>query len=970
MKIKKLKLLFVLVIVCHTITTLSMPAYPGLIKMKQPDGTTISLYLKGDEKVHWMESEDGYSLMYDNNKTIVYAMPDENGGMAPSSVAVRDISLRSPSDQSFLKAIPPKLKYSADQVVMLKSIWKFMPESTGGSTPIRLRSSIGVAHAICALVDFPDKPFTKSISDFDMLMNQAGYKASGAVGSVHDYYYENSYGKLDLIITVVGIYRLPKNSDYYGANSSSGQDIPSRVQEFAMAAAQLTFTGLSNIADFDNDGDGYIDAFHIIYAGHGEEAGGGDNCIWAHEFQFPTQTYGTKKIKTYSCSPELRGGSGSSITFIGPVCHEMCHIFGSPDFYDTDYSGFDGTGQWDLMAGGSWNDNGASPAHINMYEKIQLGWVVPETLNQMQVVTGMLNSANNPVAYRYDTPTAGEYYILENRQKVGFDSYVPGTGLLIYHVSLTSSDISSNTVNDKHPQKMYPVCASATTNPTATPASYGNINSNGCPFPGSSNNKSFTDYTMPAAVAWNGANTNKPVTQIQEQSGVISFNFLKPDPDQTNNFQATVVNQSNVKLTWEKPAEDGVIGYNIYRDDQLQIQLTGQDNTSYTQYNVKSGNYNYCVSALYSDKESASVCKSVQILNSPIDNSYLSVKNLGVQSMDNNIELNWKSPFENSWSSIGGDFQKCFNPTSYNPFIAAVKFTSDDLLAFSGSKLTKVRFVMSNLQCKYSIQVWLTNAGSPNPTSNPITDQLVNNPTTPNDSFEVTLDTPVDLGTNKDLWIGIKYELSPMTSVAGVDQGPIVSNRNYLYYNNKWSAVPAINNLNWVIAGYFQYDNSPLSSQENSLLRATSATPTPQNYVVYRDNTKIGTTTQPQYIDTPPTSDYHVYCISVAYTDGKESEPVCIEASTDVITSLDPVNNMENEINIYPNPIQKGETLVINCDPNTVSTLSIYTVSGQLLQHEKITGPVSYKKMDFEPGIYILQIKNDSKAFMRKIIVK
>jgi len=953
MKTKKIKFLFLLAIVCHTITTFAVPAFPGLIKKAQPDGTEISLYLKGDERVHWMESEDGYTLMYNADKYIVYAEQDVEKNMIPSKSIYGKMS----APQSVRKGI----RYSDSQVRALTQI-----RTLTETPPRQAAQPIGSRKALCILMGFSDKDFTTDKSKFETLFNQVGLYNSTTHGSVRDYYLENSYGKLDLTVTIAGPYKAQNTCKYYA----------NHVQAFAREAALA--------ADSDVDYNyfavnGILESFHILFAGYGDEAIQNGEQIWSEEWQLASPlTLDGVRVSVFSCSPEFSGSSGSNITNIGVICHEMCHTLGAPDFYDVDYSGFDGTGQWDLMAEGSWNgqsntykEAGKCPAHINMYQKIQFGWVVPNTLNQMKAVTGMLNSANNPVAYRYDTPTSGEYYILENRQKVGFDSYVPGTGLLIYHVSVTNSDISSNTVNTKHPQKMYPVCASATTNPnpTGTPAAYGNINSSGCPFPGSSNNKSFTDYTTPAAVAWNGANTNKPVTQIQEQSGVISFNFLMPDPDQISNFQATVVNQSNVQLTWEKPAEDSVIGYNIYRDDQLVIKLTGRDNTSYTQYNVKSGNYNYCVSALYSDKESVSICKSVQITNSSINNTYLSVRNIKSKSINGkDIELSWESPYTDKWVSYAGDF-KDYLSLSYTQFVSAVKFTTDDLQNFVGSKVTKVRFPINDLQCKYTIQLWLTKAGSRNPTGTPFFEQAVTNPDASDNNFEVTLNTPIDITGDNDLWIGIKYEASPKVFV-GIDEGPMVSGCNFMFVNNQWSSVSSLNNFNWFISGYLQHESSPLNSQGNTWLRSTTATSIPQNYVIYRDNIKINTTTQPQYIDTPPPADYHIYCVSVAYSDGKESEPVCIEASTNIITSLDPVNNMENEISIYPNPIKKGETLVINCIPNTVSTLSVYTVSGQLLQYEKINGPVSYKKMDFEPGIYLLQIKNDSKTFICKIIVK
>ena len=701
-------LYFLILLIFQTITAVASPAYPDPVKMKQPDGAVISLYLKGDEKAHRMESEDGYSLLYDNNRTIVYAITNEKGDMIPSSVTARDIPLRSASDRAFLKGISKQLNYSSAQINTLRSIWKIAQNSLD-TVSSQWRATTGEVRAVCALIDFPDKPFVKTREEFNNLMNQAGYSASGAKGSVNDYYLENSYGKLNLVITVAGPYSVSKKWDYYGENDTDGNDRPERVQEFAREAAQLAFTDPTiHPADFDNDNNGFIDAFHIIYAGYGEESGGDPNSIWAHEYRLPTTlTFGGKRLNVYSCSPELRGRSGSNITHIGVICHEMCHIFGAPDFYDTDggESGgeFSGTGNWDLMGSGNWNNSGACPAHINMYQKIQFGWVNPTVLDQSQIVTDIPNSAMNPVAYRYNTSVSGEYFILENRQQIGFDRYVPGTGLLIYHVSITNADIQNNNVNTGHPQKVYPVCASANTNPTGTRLSYGSINSIGCPFPGISNQTSFTDYTIPAATSWSGTNTGKPLTEIQEQEETVSFRFSMPDAEPVTNFQAaTSVENRAVRLTWNKPSED-VTGYNVYRNNLLIIKLIGKNNTSYSQTNLNPGNYNYCVTAFY---------------------------------------------------------------------------------------------------------------------------------------------------------------------------------------------------------------------------------------------------------------------------DNKESEPVCVNVVLSDETSLDPIRNSEPEITVYPNPIKKGETLVIRCDPQPGSTLLFYTVFGQLIRQEQITESVFYKEMDFEPGIYLLQIKSPTRTSIRKIIIQ
>ena len=547
----------------------AVPAYPDLVKMKQPTGEEVSVYIKGDEKVHWLESPDGYSLLYDKNKRIVYAVADKTGDMVPSSIVFQEGSLRSSATDAQLTGIPKNLRYSASQISTLKGIWNLTAQSTEKLAPNAVNRSI---RAICTLVQFPDKSFTKTIEDFEQLMNQSGYSSEGAMGSVRDFYYENSYGQLDLVVTVVGIYTAPDSVKYYGENVDNSTMNIDHMIELAGKAANYAFSqpGIYP-SDYDNDNDGYIDAFHIIFAGYGEESGAAADAIWSHEAGgFPPFSFKSKKgypyvyLDTYSCSPELRGNSGSGISRIGPVCHEIGHIFGLPDFYDVDGNdsggNFTGTGKWDLMADGSWdgpNDNrGASPAHINMYSKIQLGWVNPVTLNSPQAITDMPNSAENPVAYIYNTPVSGEYFVLENRQKKGFDSYVPGTGLLIYHVSLTAGDISNNLVNNTHPQKMYPVCASSTVKvPNPTPASYGAINSSGCPFPGLLKKTSFTDYTTPSSVTWSGLKTNESITEIEEQDKMISFKFIQNNYSSMDNL--TVIPDGKSGKAYPNPVKQG-----------------------------------------------------------------------------------------------------------------------------------------------------------------------------------------------------------------------------------------------------------------------------------------------------------------------------------------------------------------------------------------------------------------------------
>ena len=193
------------------------------------------------------------------------------------------------------------------------------------------------------MAGFTNRPFQKTIAEFEALMNQVGYSAGGAKGSVKDFYLENSYGQLELTVTVVGIYQAPNTTAYYATHE----------REFA----QFAIDAADPDVDFNEFAvDGRLETFHIIFAGYGDEAIDDGQQIWSHKWQLASPiTSDGVQILVYSCSPELRGNSGTNITYIGVVAHELGHVFGSPDYYDTNGAtggSFTGTGTWDLMAGG------------------------------------------------------------------------------------------------------------------------------------------------------------------------------------------------------------------------------------------------------------------------------------------------------------------------------------------------------------------------------------------------------------------------------------------------------------------------------------------------------------------------------------------------------------------------------------------------------------------------------------------
>ena len=518
-----MKKLFTIILLLFVIAQqmFAVPACPYPVDFKQPDGTAITVMIKGDEKIHWYESMDGYSLLFNQAGYLTYAVLDEGGNLQPSDFIATDVEKRDAVTDSFLNTIEKELFYSDIQQQFMLKVWEIEDEyETRGE-----RGVTGQYKTLCAFVQFPEKSFTKTMNQFENMMNQIGYTGNGT-GSVRDFFKESSYDQFDLIITLCGVYTAPNSESYYAGNDGSAN-----CQALARwAAQQVAAEPDINFADYDSNNDGQVDGFHFIFAGRGQEAGGGSSTIWSHKWQFsPSVTKNGKSISIYSCSPELLY---SDITTIGVICHEMTHAFGAPDFYDTNYEtggDYSGTGNWDIMAGGSWNGSpgGNCPPHHNMYTKVQFGWVTPIVLSTPTTVTDMPNSAENPVAYRINTPTNNEYYLLDNRQKVGFDASVPGSGLIIYHVH---SNVGTSCINCTHPQKMYPVCASSTVAiPTSGPSNYGSINSAGCPFPGTSNKTAFNGTSTPRMFYWtNSVINDKPITEITQNTSAktVSFKFM------------------------------------------------------------------------------------------------------------------------------------------------------------------------------------------------------------------------------------------------------------------------------------------------------------------------------------------------------------------------------------------------------------------------------------------------------------
>ncbi len=274
----------------------------------------------------------------------------------------------------------------------------------------------GTVRVAVVLVDFSDKPMTTPKSHFENLFFSLG---SIATGSVREYYREVSHGTIDIQGQVVGPYRMPKTMAQY-ANGHSGTGSASPNARTMAKDAAVAANPALNYALYDNDHDGYVDAFIVVHAGTGGEVSGSTNDIWSHKWVLegtsPYSADGTK-IYAYLTVPED--------CRLGVCAHELGHLlFGFPDLYDTDYSS-EGIGNWCLMAGGSWNNEGNTPAHPSAWCKCQQNWVstVVPTTNQSNVALEDVKTGYKVHKLWKNGVPANEYFLVENRQKVLFDKF-------------------------------------------------------------------------------------------------------------------------------------------------------------------------------------------------------------------------------------------------------------------------------------------------------------------------------------------------------------------------------------------------------------------------------------------------------------------------------------------------------------------------------------------------------------------
>ena len=382
------RILFCLCAIAFSVSLWAVTATPYPFTVTQPDGTTITVRLHGDEYHSYYTTEDGTPLRrLDNGFFVEDYTVKEN--FASTAAQRRAASIR--------------------------------PREEATKFPLT-----GSPKSLVLLVGFKDLPFDQSLEDFDKLLNQSGYDYNGATGSCRDYFIAASDSLFQPQFDVYGPFTVDGNMADYGAENGNTHDTDpySMVIDACATAAE---NGV-DFSQYDTDNDGVLDNVFIYYAGHNQAEGGPANSIWPHKASVAWRNAKVdgKYLATYACTSEYSGSAGTRRASIGTFCHEFGHVLGLPDLYDTGYKYYT-VSNWSIMCSGNYNNNGRTPPTYSAYERFFLGWLAPEQLTEKgQYSLEPLQEANQAYLIADKThnlnggsPNPSEFFILEYRTKTG-----------------------------------------------------------------------------------------------------------------------------------------------------------------------------------------------------------------------------------------------------------------------------------------------------------------------------------------------------------------------------------------------------------------------------------------------------------------------------------------------------------------------------------------------------------------------
>ena len=379
---------------------------------------------------------------------------------------------------------------------------------------------------VTIIIDFPDMPGIMSKAEIENYLNQTGYNNYAANGSIKDYWFDVSNGKVTYTNTVYGYHRASKPNSYYADGTKSMGGITQELINEALGALKNTVNWDELSTTVKGDGNTYFTAINFFHSGN--TGGVWSKGLWPHKWAVyknggiwgvsNSNTGKTTYFGTYQIT-----NMGTSLA-LSTFCHETGHVlFLWPDFYDYGQES-SGTGRFDLMASsGPSND----PYPPNGYLRYKEGWENSVIEPSNQISNKVELKANNFEAFKYTNPSnSNEFFYIEARKASGRSRWMPDHGLTIWHVDTSYG--TSNNFEDMTAAKHYIVSLEQAdgqfhlekgTNGGDSNDLFDNGNTNG-----------FTDTTTPDTKWWNGSASGLSVLNISPVGDTMHF---YTNPDQT-----------------------------------------------------------------------------------------------------------------------------------------------------------------------------------------------------------------------------------------------------------------------------------------------------------------------------------------------------------------------------------------------------------------------------------------------------
>ncbi|MFO7651643.1 MAG: M6 family metalloprotease domain-containing protein [bacterium] len=337
-------------------------------------------------------------------------------------------------------ALPPGPYFSGPEPVY--------PEGVEVPGP-NLLKGYGYCETVTILMQFPDNradTLENSPARFDSMLYSTGVYTGQPYrqGSLNDFFLENSYGQYDVRGAIAGNRWFTSTYNY--SRYYDGNYLLSTGSQLARENMQQV-DAVIDFSDFDLNSDGYIDAMFMVHAGPDGADNGNVNCLWSHAIPyFNYQTNDGVRIRGVTNVPEyamVGPTRDTTLCCIAVMCHELGHLVGLPDLYQGGRTQW-GVGYWGLMGYGAWGAGGNtpwSPSHMEAWSKIEAGFVQPTLItrdtNDVRILP-VEDHAQILQVWRMGRDTDTCFY-LENRQKKGFDTPLPGAGLAIWHIDPSRS---------------------------------------------------------------------------------------------------------------------------------------------------------------------------------------------------------------------------------------------------------------------------------------------------------------------------------------------------------------------------------------------------------------------------------------------------------------------------------------------------------------------------------------------------